>query len=133
MPGLIVHVLAGLFSAIIVHLIHFRLAYSAAIFIGNLLPDIIKFGGAAIKQATLNVFSIKQDSLYHTLDAIAYSPENWFTLGFFVFAVALFLFHFHYIRKKTMEEYDLLYVCLLIGVFMHLVMDVFIHETGPWI
>src|SRR3990167_3611322 len=132
MPGVLGHVLAGILSALIVYLIHFKFEYSLSIFVGNLLPDAIKFGVTAIKQGTLAIFSIKQDAAYQALAQLTYSPTNWFTAGFFVFGLALLLYHFHYIKEKTMEEYDELYVFLLIGVILHLAMDAYFIENSPW-
>ena len=133
MPGLLTHLFVGIASALLVHLIHMKGKYSFAVFFGNILPDIPKFGLTALKQGTWHVFSIVQDPFYRAVDAVTYDVSNWFALGFFVFAVLLFLFHFHYIKEKTMEDYDLFYVYLLIGVFTHMVMDVFIIETSAWI
>ena len=132
MPGAIPHIIAGLLSAAIVHKKHMRLEFSIAIFIGNLFPDVIKFGISAIAQGTVNVFSIKQDSLYHTLSAITYNPGNWFTFGFFMLLSITLLYHYHVIKKKKLWEYEELYIFLLIGIIMHLVMDALIIEKGPW-
>ena len=134
MSGLIPHVIIALISAIVVHIIHFQWRYSLAILFGNLLPDIIKFGLAAARQGTLNIFSINYDSFYWFWDTATHvNYANWFVLGFFVFATAGYMYHFHYIKKKTMEDYDLLYVFLIIGVFIHIIMDVIFVENGPWI
>lgn len=133
MAGLLTHVIAGLFCTIVVHIIHFNWKYSSSIFIGNLFPDIIKFGIVAVRDFTLNIYSITKTNLYKILEQQSSMATNWLTLGFFVFAVTAFLFHFHIIRKKTMEDYDLLYVFLIIGVLLHLVMDVMILEASPWI
>ncbi|HLD97060.1 MAG TPA: hypothetical protein VI934_01820 [Candidatus Nanoarchaeia archaeon] len=132
MPGAIPHILVGLLSAAIVHAKHMRLEFSIAIFIGNLLPDAIKFGISAIKQGTLAVFYIKQDGFYHFLSAITSNTANWFTLGFFILLLITFLYHYHIIKKKKLWEYEELYVFLLIGIITHLVMDAFIIEKGPW-
>ncbi len=134
MPGALTHIITGVLLAAIVHWRHFKLEYSLSIFLGSLLPDVIKFGVTAIKQLTWNIFGVNQnDLLYQLLRDITYSYDNWFTLGFFVFGTALLLYHYHYIKEKTMEEYDELYVFLLIGVILHIVMDAFIIESGPWI
>ena len=133
MAGALTHIIIALIAATIVHFVHFKFEFSVAVFIGNLLPDAIKFGLSAIKQATFKVFYINQDSFYHFLCKTTSSYTNWFTLGFFILASSLFFYHFHYIKKKTMEEYDKLYVFLLIGVIMHLIIDTLIIENGPWI
>lgn len=132
MPGAIPHILIGLLSAAIVHKKHMRLEFSIAVFLGNLLPDVIKFGISAVAQGTIKVFYVKQDSLYHSLDAITYNPGNWFTFGFFALLLCTFLFHYHVIKKKKLWEYEELYIFLLIGILTHLVMDALFIEKGPW-
>jgi len=130
MAGALTHIFAGLILAIIIHLIHFKFEFSMAAFVGSLLPDAIKFGISAVVQATWNIFGVAQDAFYLTLRDITSNPMNWFGAGFFIFAIGVFLYHFHVIKKKTMEEYDELYVFLLIGVALHLIIDFFIKEKG---
>lgn len=132
MAGALIHLGIALFSALIVHLRHMKFEFSIMIFIGNLLPDVIKFGFSAIKQLTWNVFGIEQDAFYHSLSYWTSNLGNWFSLGFFVFALMLFLYHFHYVKKKTMEEYDELYIFLLIGIITHIILDLIIIEQGIW-
>ncbi len=133
MSGLIPHLVIGLIAAFIVHMVHFKLEYSLAVFIGNLLPDIITFGGSAVKQLTISIFTVEHDAFYKFLSVTTLNPVNWFGLGFFIFAVSLFLYHYHYIQKKTMEEYDELYLFLLGGILIHILVDILILEHGPWV
>lgn len=132
MAGALVHIGIALICAAIVYFIHFKLEYSLSIFIGNLLPDVIKFGFTALKEFTLNISKIIQDSSYQLLKEITSSYANWFTLGFFIFGLTMLLYHYHVIKKKKMEEYDELYAFLLIGIIIHLILDVLIIESGPW-
>ena len=132
MPGAIPHIVAGLLSAAIVHKKHMRLEFSAAIFLGNLLPDAITFGISALVQGTIRIFKIQQDGLFHGLVSTAYNPANWFSLGFFILLLGAFLYHYHVIKKKKLWEYEELYVFLLLGILTHLIMDAFIIETSPW-
>ncbi|MBI2141193.1 hypothetical protein HYU16_02105 [Candidatus Woesearchaeota archaeon] len=132
MPGAFVHIAVGLLSAAIVHLKHFKPEFSLAIFIGNLLPDVLKFGLTAIKQGTLRIFSVKQDGLFNTLASTTSSSANWFTLGFFLLLLITFFYHYHVIKKKKLWEYEELYIFLLIGIVTHLIMDALIIEKGPW-
>jgi len=132
MPGGLVHIAAGLMSAFVVHMIHFKWEYSYAIFIGNLLPDALRHGLTAIKQGTIHLFSVERDGFYRSLSVFTSDSGNWLSIGFFVLAVGLFLFHYHYIKKKKMEEYSELYVFLLVGILTHLVMDGLIAEKGIW-
>ena len=132
MPGAIVHIIAGLLSASAVHLRHFRLEFSLAVFIGNLLPDAIRQGVSAIAQGTINVLNVRQDGLFKFLSATTNSPANWFTLGFFSLLLITFLYHYHVIKKRRLWEYEELYVFLVVGIITHLVMDALIFEKGPW-
>lgn len=132
MPGAIPHILVGLLSAAIVHKRHMRLEFSLAVFLGNLLPDVIKFGISAMKQGTLAVFYVRQDGFFNFLAAVSSNPSNWFTLGFFILLLATFLYHYHVIKKKKLWEYEEIYIFLLIGILTHLVMDVLFIEKGPW-
>lgn len=133
MAGLLTHLFVGFLCALIVHVVHLNWKYSFAVLFGNLLPDIIKFGIVAIRDRTLDVYRIARTDLFRVLEQQSSLPTNWLALGFFIFGVTAFLFHYHMIRKKTMEDYDLLYVFLILGVFLHLILDVMILETSPWI
>ncbi|MBI3036352.1 hypothetical protein HYY73_01150 [Candidatus Woesearchaeota archaeon] len=132
MPGAIPHIAVGLLSAALIHLKHFRLEFSLAIFIGNLLPDAIRQGISAITQGTIDVLHVRQDGLFRFLSTTTNSPANWFTLGFFLLLLVTFLYHYHVIKKKKLWEYEELYIFLLIGIVTHLIMDALIIEKGPW-
>jgi len=132
MPGALTHILVGLAAGLVVYLIHFKLEYSLAIFVGHLLPDALKFGLTAVKQMTWDVFYVEQDSFFHVLAELTSNYANWFMLGFFVLGLAALLYHFHVIKKKKMEEYDELAVFVLTGVILHLILDGLIQETNPW-
>jgi len=132
MAGAVPHVFAGFFLLAIIHYIHFKWEYSWAAFVGSLLPDVLKFGFSAAKQSTANILALRQDSFYVFMNSMTSNPANWFSLGFFLFGLTLMLYHFHYIRKKKMEEYDELFVFLLVGIILHLTMDVLFIEHGVW-
>ena len=133
MPGALIHILAGIVTAFIIYSFHFKLEYAIAGFIGNLLPDAISVIAGAIKNTTLSLTKIWKSDTFMNLQ---YSPTSklttWFTLGFFIFGVGLFLYHYHIIEKKKMEEYDELYVFLIIGIVIHLILDALFIETGAW-
>jgi len=133
MAGALTHILAGLLLAIIIHLIHFRLEFSLAAFLGNLLPDAIKFGISGILYLTVNLSTIIKTGIYPVLQDISASYVNWLAMGFFILVLLAFLYHFHVIKKKTMKEYDELYAFLIMGVALHLILDYFVQEVSPWI
>src|SRR3989344_550789 len=133
MPGALIHVAVALLCALVVHLRHFRLEFSNAIFIGNLLPDVIKFGAAMLYSRTVDPMAIDRGWLYRTLAEQTSAYTVWFTLGFFLLALLIFLYHFHIVQKKKMEEYAELWGFLLLGILTHLVLDAFFTEQGPWV
>jgi hypothetical protein len=132
MAGGVIHILFGMLSAIIIYTFHFKLEFSVMIFIGNLLPDAIKFGLSAIKQGTSNIFTVQKDSFYTALSMTTSDPSSWLVFTFFILAVCTFLYHYHYIKRKNFEEYKELVVILLIGILTHLVLDVLFIENGIW-
>lgn len=132
MAGALTHIGIGLISALIVYLIWKKAEFSYSIFVGNLLPDVLKFGISALKQGTLALTQIQKDGFYQALSALTSNINSWLSLGFFIFAVLLFLYHFHYIKKKKLEEYSELYGFLLAGIITHLIIDAFVQEQNIW-
>lgn len=133
MGGVLSHIAVALISAAIVHMIHFRFEFSAATFIGNLLPDAIKLGITGIIYGTVSVAKIVSTGTYKFIQPIAEGASSWFTFGFFLLALSIFLYHYHIIKKKKMEEYDELFIFLVIGVILHLLVDYFYIEPSPWL
>lgn len=132
MPGALIHVGIGLLCALVVHYKHFRWEFSNSIFLGNLFPDVIKFGAAMVYSRTIDPMQVDRGFLYQFLAERTSAYTIWFTLGFFLFALLLFLFHYHIIQKKKLEEYAELWGFFLAGIVVHLVLDAFIAEQGPW-
>ncbi len=131
MPGAIVHIATGILCGLIVHFIHFKLEYSLSIFIGNLLPDVIKFGFTGVTQKNLNPATIDiHTGIFRFLSEKTSSFNFWFTIGFFIMGSVLLLYHYHVIKKKKMEEYAELYGFLLVGILAHLIMDFLFIETS---
>lgn len=130
MPGILIHVAVAVLCLVVVHLIHFKWEFSWSIFAGNFVPDALKFGLSAIKQGTLKIFRVNQDSFFDSVNYFSNNVKNWFSLGFFIFGFTFVLYHFHYIKKKKLEEYDELYLFFLTGIIIHLVLDILIKESG---
>ncbi len=132
MAGAIVHIAVGLLTAALLQY-YSRTEFAIAIFIGNLLPDALKFGVAAIAQGTIAIFQIEHDVLYQALGEVTSSVSYWIIMLVFVIAAAFQLYHHGVIREKEMEEIDEVFGYLILGILIHLAIDVFIHEGGPWI
>jgi len=134
MAGALVHFGVGLVSGIVVYyLLKLKIMHATAIFVGNILPDFIKFGISSVRLRTLDVGTIIQDASYKSLSAATASYANWYALGFFALLGLLALYHYHYLKKNEIEGYAKMYVFLLIGVITHLILDVFVQERTIWI
>lgn len=133
MGGVLTHVAAGLICAAVVHITHFRFEFSLAIFIGNLLPDAIKFTVSGIAQGTMAIFNVEKDSLFWALHNVTGSAEYWMGMLLFVLASCLQLYHHKIIRKKEMKEIAELWTFLVAGILVHIVIDWLIDEKSPWI
>ena len=133
MGGVLTHLIIGIVIALMVRFMHYKLEFSLAAFVGNLLPDALKFGITAIKQLTWKIFAVNQDGFYQFLAVHTSNYANWFSLGFFLFGATILLYHYHVIKKKKLFEYDELYVFLLVGIVMHLITDAIVIESNAWI
>jgi hypothetical protein len=144
MGGVLTHTLIGLISWILVYfyytIFHKKKnsnyeiqLYGIAIFVGNMCVDFFKFGFTGLIQGTWKIFKIKQDETFVFWADLTNSFSNWFNLGFLFILILGYLFKHHIIKKKTMFEYDEIVIYFLIGVLTHLLIDLVILETSPWI
>lgn len=125
MPGALIHIAAGVISALIVHKLHQKLEFSLSIFLGNLLPDVLKISYLAMYHNTLDIYYLIQSNYYHFTHYLVNGVN--FTLMFFLFWVVLgwLLYHFHFVRKTKFKEWEEFIIFLLIGYVTHLAMDSF--------
>lgn len=132
MAGALLHLVAGLICAVIVHRKHLKLEFSNAIFIGNLLPDVVKFGVSSIFYNTLDTEFLVRTPIFSFIGPITNNINTWIILSVFILAFTFFLYHYHFIKKKKMREYSELVIFLLIGIIVHIIFDFIFSETGVW-
>ncbi len=132
MAGALIHILVAVLSAFMVHFMHFRTEFSIAVFIGAILPDALKFGISAIAQSTIYLFSIEKSVLYQAIDRVTSDFGYWISMLIFVVAVTGQLYHHKVIRKKEMKEINEIYGFLVLGIIIHLVLDILIIEQSVW-
>src|SRR3989338_3164371 len=129
MGGLIHHLLAGAISLIFVYLFTKRKDYSSAIFIGNLLPDFVGAGYAAIAIMSFNPITILHSQPWFSFQKSQFIISFWMILQ--VVFVGIYLFYHVYLRKKTLhKEFEANIGFLLIGFVTHMIMDFLIIEKG---
>ncbi len=129
MGGLLHHLLAGAAALIFVYLFTRRKDYSSAIFIGNLLPDFVGAGYAAIAIMSLNPVTILHSQAWLSFDKSIAVISFWMILQ--VIFVIAYLFYHVYVRKKILhQELEANIGFLLIGFVIHMLMDFLIIEKG---
>jgi len=134
MGGALTHLSIGLISALgVFYLFKFQSMHAIGIFIGNAVPDILKFGIAGLSQGTLNPAAIQHDALFRGLSVLTSSYTNWVGITLFAIFGVFALYHYHYLKKNEMEDYAWLYIFLLLGIITHLVVDVLVQESSIWI
>ncbi len=133
MGGVLTHTLIGILSGGVVFYFWRKSEFFLATLLGNTIVDFFKFFFTALKQGTIYLFNIEHDETFWFWADLTNNWTNWFTLGFFLLTLATFLYHHHIIRKKTFVEYEELVWAFLIGVCLHLLLDIFYIEKSIWI
>lgn len=133
MGGVFTHLAIATLSAGFNYRFLRKLDMALALFVGNLLPDAIKFGLTAIRQRTFNVVGVTQDASYWHLAGITGNVGNWMIVFACIVGTTWMLYHFHKIKKRTYTEYKYIVLWMLIGVFTHLLVDIAIEEQFWWL
>jgi len=124
-PGALIHITVGLILALIVHNFYKRLEFSLAIFLGSLMPDVIKMSLLAMYHKSLNLPYLIQSN-YHQF---THNVINGFlfTAIFFLFWATLgwLLYHYHFVKKKKFIEWEELVIFFLSGYIVHVLLDSF--------
>jgi len=133
MAGLLTHVAISLVLFILVLSIFRKFWYAFAIFIGQIIPDAVKFGITGIKLRTLSPRLIVRDSLFWKLESLITSYPFWVVLGILIAFASFFLYYFKKLKKEQAKEINWTYVFLVIGVVIHLIIDTIVFENSYWV
>jgi|SRR3989344_3326847 len=139
MAGLATHLSAGLLGAIIIHFLFYKskpklkLWYGLAFIIANILPDLVDFGVLAIKTWNFNPSEIMKNPLFDTLAVFGHTFSNWSIMALVILAIFLFLYEIEKIEKKTLIMVITFIALILLGIFIHLRLDILIIEGSYWI
>ena len=131
MAGLLVHGAVGILFGLIVYFIFKRRDYPIAVFIGNLLPDLIGVGYASLMTMSLNPYVVLTSAAWFSID------KDYVTQSFWIFFQAIFIvsflfFHVYVKKKKQHKELEGNLALLLFGFITHMMMDMLIIEHGIW-
>ncbi|MDD5192286.1 MAG: hypothetical protein PHH54_01065 [Candidatus Nanoarchaeia archaeon] len=133
MAGLLTHLGVSLALMIIVMIVSRKWLYGISIFIGQIIPDAIKFGITGIKLRTFSPVMILRDKLFWKLEAFGSDYHTWVIIGLFVIFSSFFLYYIKRLKKEQVKEINWAYLLFVIGVAVHLIIDIFIIEHNYWI
>ncbi|GBE20044.1 MAG TPA: hypothetical protein ENG87_02380 [Candidatus Pacearchaeota archaeon] len=132
MGGLLTHLGIALAGLLVGYLGFKKASYGWSFFAGHIIPDALKFGITGLKLWTISPGRIIGDSLFWKIEALSSNYNLWIILGIFVIALSFFLYHIHKIRKSEMKTINRSYIFFLAGVFIHLIVDIFVIEKSYW-
>jgi uncharacterized protein YacL len=133
MAGLTTHLIVSLVGFFIALLILRNWKYGAAFVIGHLAPDLISFGITGIKQGSLNPAVIMTNPWFYPLAMFGHNFFHWIIFAVVIWVIALLLYNFKKLSKNNFAMIVLILVCLIIGVALHLLFDIWIQETSYWV
>lgn len=139
MGGALTHISSGLIGALIVYFAFFKterkrkLVYAFAIFFGAILPDLVDFGVLGIKMGSVDPSEIMRHPLFDTLANFGHTFQNWAIIALIFCAVMLFIYEVDKISKKNLITVLVATALLLLGILVHLRIDILVIETSYWI
>lgn len=137
MPGLLTHLSVVLTGFLITYLIFYKnsnkIIYGLSFGLGHLIPDLIDFGIAGIKQRSLNPAEIMTNPLFRPLAILGHTFTNWLIFASIIILIIIFLYTIKKISKQSLVKIIILLFLFIIGTFIHIQLDLLIIETSYWI
>jgi hypothetical protein len=132
MAGVLTHVLIAVIGCTIISLVLKGYRYGLAFALGHFIPD-IGFGIIGLKINSLNPATIITTPGFSSLASFMHNALYWIIFAIVIWVGALFLHKYNKLSRKGFKNIILLLVSFLIGVALHLVIDVLVIETSYWI
>ena len=139
MAGLLTHVGAGILGALVIYFVFYKskpktkIIYGIVFVIANMLPDLIDFGILSIKTGSLSPDEIMTHKLFHALAVLGHTYMNWVIVGLVVLVIGFLLYKLKKISWDGFVGVVVSIVLALIGIAIHLRLDILIQETSHWI
>ncbi|KHO53797.1 MAG: hypothetical protein QT05_C0001G0019 [archaeon GW2011_AR13] len=137
MPGLLTHLSVGFFGFLLIYLGCYKsknkIFYGLVFFIGQLIPDLLDFGIAGIKQGSFNPAVIMTNPLFRPLAILGHTFTNWLILATILFFIAFLFFRFKKISRESFIATIVSIIILLATTLIHIQLDKVIIETSYWI
>lgn len=139
MGGLLTHIGAGLIGVLVIYFTFYKskiktkLIYGCGFFLGNILPDVVDFGFLGIAMKSVNPTKIMTHPLFDTFATFGHTFSNWAIIALIFISIVLFLYEIEKMPKKILVAIIITTFLILVGILVHLRIDVLIQETSYWI
>lgn len=132
MPGLLTHLIASVIGFIAIGFLFKSYKYGLVFAIGQLIPDIIRFGVTGVVNKTLDFGEIISKPLFWTLSFTHY-VSFWIAISALIFAVIFGIYKAKKINKKRFKKWIIADGIFLASIIIHLILDALIIEKSYWI
>jgi hypothetical protein len=133
MGGVLTHLTVALIGAGLVYWHYHKILYASGFFIGQIIPDAIKFGITGLRYGTISFERIVTYPLFWTLEGIFGSLLNWFILFVVVVGIMFTLLKLKKIQYVHFIKTFYFMFYLTVGVYIHLVIDMLYEEPSYWL
>ncbi|MFA4960244.1 MAG: hypothetical protein WC548_01125 [Candidatus Pacearchaeota archaeon] len=132
MAGLLTHLLVSSAGFLMVFYLSKKI-YAATFSLGQLVPDLLDFGIAGIKQGSLNPSTIIHSPWFNPLKIFGHSFFNWLVIALIIFTLIYFLYKLEKISKNKLIMAAITIIFFLCGILIHIILDLAIIEANHWI
>lgn len=129
MPGALIHLAIGIGLGLLTYKLTSKSFLGIAVFFGSLLPDAVKLLLSFLDTFKSSPYTLIKTSSYSFLGVSTGSIATWITLFFASLGLLYLLYDFHVIKKEALKRYKDVVILVLIGVMVHLILDVLVKET----
>ncbi len=133
MAGLLTHLSIAFVGFLVGTFIFKNYKYGLAFVFGQFIPDLISFGITGTFEKSLNPSIIMTNKLFGSMVFIGHTFLHWVIFGLIVFVIIFILYNLKKISKKTYKTLFVILIFFLIGITIHLVLDMLIIEASYWI
>ncbi len=132
MPGLLTHLIVAFVGFLVVTL-SFNYKFGFAFAIGQLIPDVIKFGIPGVMFRTTSFREILSKPIYWQLDGFTHHVYFWILICVLVVVITFVLYKLSKMKKETFKKWLIANIIFFVSIAIHLVLDVLIIEKSYWI
>ena len=132
MPGLLTHLIASIIGFVGIGLLFRNYKYGLVFAIGQLIPDIIRFGITGVVNKTFDFGEIISKPLFWTL-SFTHEVFFWIIVFTLIFAVIFGVYKAKKINRKIFRKWIIADCIFLASTIIHLILDALIIEKSYWI